>query len=260
MALSLSCPGMALPQLALSVPAAPAIIAGSTAGGVVWSAILRPWIQRRTTTRRQKAAATFPQALGGMDRVTAFWLFELALAAAVVAVRNVGSSSSRSWWAPRPTAWWSPLDPVVGGLLIGGAQMVSLLLRGSLLGVSSCYEQLGDWVVYVFAKASGGGGGRTRRGGRPGTSALLFAVAVVGGAWSLRVRRPELVPVVVSGGSEIGLARALVGGFLMAVGSRIAGGCASGHGISGLALMSMSSLVTMVATFAAAIGVSKYVL
>lgn len=262
MALSLSCPGMALPQLALRIPAAPAIIAGSIAGGVVWSAALRPWIEQRRQQRRGRSSprvTTIPQALGGMDRTTAFWLFELAIAAAVVAVRNVGA---RSWWAwppAGPTAW-SPLDPVLGGLLIGNAQLASLLLRGSLLGVSSCYEQLGDWVVYVFAKGSGGGGERRRGSSRPGTAALLFAVAVVGGAWALRARRPELAPVVVSGQSEIGTVRALVGGFLMAVGSRLAGGCASGHGISGLALMSMSSVVTMFATFAAAIGVSKYAL
>lgn len=263
MALSLSCPGMALPQLALRIPAAPAIIAGGAVGGIVWSAILRPWLLRQRNRRRVvlPTATTIPQALmGGMDRATAFWLFELALVGAVVAARNVGSGSStrRSWWAwppATPTAW-SPLDPVVGGLLIGGAQLVSLLLRGSMLGVSTCNEQLGDWVVYLFAKGSS----QRRSGSKPGTGAMLFAVAMVGGAWALRVRRPDLAPVVVGGAREVGMLRAAVGGFLMAVGSRVAGGCASGHGLSGLALMSMSSLVTMAATFAAAIGVSKYAL
>lgn len=243
MALSLSCPGMALPQLALSIPSAPAIIAGSCGGGIVWSAILRPWIAERQQQRRRRHRAfspppSIPQALG-MERMTAFLLFEVTLASAVAAVRS------------RTATAWAPLDPVAGGALVGGAQLVSLLLRGSLLGVSTSYEQLGDWVVYVAR-------GSRRRDARPGASALLFSLAVMGGAWAVRMRMPELAPVM--RGGEIGAARAVGGGFLMAVGARLAGGCASGHGISGLALMSLSSLVTMVATFAAAIGMSMCVL
>lgn len=43
---------------------------------------------------------------------------------------------------------------------------------------------------------------------------------------------------------------------MMAVGSRLGGGCSSGHGISGMGLMSVASFVSMFACFAAAITVS----
>lgn len=238
MALSSSCPGMSIPQLALGIPSAPATIAGACAGGIVWSAALRPWIARQRARSRisRPPATSIPQALG-LGRTTTFLLCEtvLVLAVHVVVTRM-------------PTAW-SPISPIAGGLLIGGAQLVSLLLRGSLLGVSTCYEQLGEWVVYM-TKGS-------RRGARPGTSAILFAVAMAGGAWALAARRPDLSPAMAAySGPSTG--RALAGGFLMTVGSRLAGGCTSGHGISGLALLSMSSLVTMIATFVAAIGALKY--
>lgn len=231
---------MALPQLALGIPSAPAAVTGACTGGVVWSALLRPWItsisKRRTLSRAGRPPSTsLPQALG-LNRTTAFLLCEMVLVLAVYVVAT-----------KTPTAW-SPVSPVVGGLLIGGAQVVSLLLRGSLVGVSTCFEQLGEWVVYI---AKGG-----RKGARPGTSAMLFAAAMIGGAWALAARRPDLTPRLVDSGPSTG--KAVTGGFLMAVGSRLAGGCTSGHGISGLALLSMSSLVTMIATFAAAIGVLRY--
>ena len=46
---------------------------------------------------------------------------------------------------------------------------------------------------------------------------------------------------------------AFVGGVVMAFGARLAGGCTSGHGLSGLSAMSFSSLVTVVGIFGAGI-------
>merc|ERR1712173_400437 len=40
------------------------------------------------------------------------------------------------------------------------------------------------------------------------------------------------------------------GGFLFLLGSRLADGCTSGHGISGLATLSVTSLITVVSMFA----------
>lgn len=241
MALSSSCPGMVFPQLALGIPAAPTILAGGCTGGIVWSALLRPWLaRRRQTSRAERPPLTSLSQALGLGHTTTFLLYETVIALAVTVV--VAKTSTA----------WSPTNPVVGGLLIGGAQLVSLLLRKTALGASTCYEQLGDWIVYLV---KGG-----RGDAQPGTSAMLFTAAMAGGAWALAALRPDLAPSIAYGDSTptTSTGMALAGGFLMAVGSRLAGGCASGHGISGLALMSMSSLVTMVATFAAAIGTLKY--
>lgn len=258
MALSSACPGMALPQLALGLPRARAVVAGSTLGGVVWAAALRPGIERLRRRRARRRAAsghreppprTLASALG-LGRTTTLVLYEAALAGAVATLPSVS--------APATTA--------TGGALLvgGGAQLVSLLLRrGSLLGVSTCYEQLGDWVVYGCRRVRRGRGGVAPR---PGTSAMVFAASLVAGAWLLARARPDLAAApayhhhrVGGEGGRLGeeARRALVGGLLMAVGSRAAGGCAAGHGISGMALMSVSSLVTMASAFAAAVGVSR---
>ncbi|PSR80168.1 hypothetical protein BD289DRAFT_485125 [Coniella lustricola] len=261
MALSASCPGMVFPQLALGIPTAPAIVAGASVGGIFWAAVLRPCMESRRkrsaiamTVKSKQPETTFADALG-MRHTTALLCFEAVLTSLVMVAATTAST------AP------APVHPVVGGLVIGGAQIVSLVVRGSLLGASTCYEQVGDWIVWM-AKA----GYRKQeqekqpqqqqqqQQQRPGTSAILFAAAMVAGAWLLARLRPEVALFEGQQQAMLGApspATAFAGGLLMAVGSRMAGGCASGHGISGMALMSMSSLVTMASVFAAAMGVSK---
>ena len=47
---------------------------------------------------------------------------------------------------------------------------------------------------------------------------------------------------------------AFLGGFVMLFGARIAGGCTSGHGISGIAQLSVGSTVAVAAMFAGGIA------
>lgn len=288
MSLSASCPGMVFPQLAMGVPSAPMTVAGAFFGGVLWSAVLRPWVavrnqqrldgtagnqrqqqeqgqgqeqiqQQQRQKQRQKQQKQPPRTLAelaGTDRTTTLLVYEAVLITAVAAAAIKAPS------AP------STLHPVVGGVAIGGAQLVSLLLRGSLLGASTCYEHMGDWAVYLLyhlpcqGRRGQGKGGKGSSSRPPVFSMLLFAGAMMAGAWLLARLTPRwwgatldstaaAAPSPVS--SPLG---AFAGGFLMAVGSRVGGGCASGHGISGMGLMSVSSFVTMFGTFAAAISVS----
>jgi uncharacterized membrane protein YedE/YeeE len=53
---------------------------------------------------------------------------------------------------------------------------------------------------------------------------------------------------------DIGTARSVGGGALLVIGSRIAGGCISGHGISGMSMLSVSSIITVVSMFAGGIA------
>lgn len=242
MSLASSCPGMVFPQLAMGVPSAQTTLAGAVAGGIFWSAVLRPWVAARLRRRaaKGKRASSPPRTLGqllGQPPSAALVIFEAVLWGVVVTV--AGNAST----AP------SALHPITGGLVIGGAQLLSLLLRGSLVGVSTCYENVGDWVLYLL---DGG------TGPQPATGSLVFSASMVAGSLLLARVRPDLVlPTAAPLAVYIAPWKAFWGGFLMAVGSRLGGGCASGHGISGMGLMSVSSFVSMFATFAAAIAVSK---
>lgn len=57
--------------------------------------------------------------------------------------------------------------------------------------------------------------------------------------------------------TQISVARAMVGGAALIVGARTAGGCTSGHGISGLSPLSKVSFVTVAVMFAGGIGLSS---
>ena len=130
----------------------------------------------------------------------------------------------------------TPLDPLfalVGGLVIGLAAALFLLLSGRIAGVSG-----------LVARAVGlSDNGPTR------VQALAFVVGLPAGAWLVGalVRTPQIVVT-----SSIPLL--VAGGVLVGFGTRMGGGCTSGHGVCGISRLSPRSLVAtasfMVAGFA----------
>ena len=82
--------------------------------------------------------------------------------------------------------------------------------------------------------------------------------AVLAGNW-----RVETVPSVWRErfGPSVGrsLASAFAGGVLIMFGARLAGGCTSGHIISGITQLSISSMIFAVAVFASGIGTAKLI-
>ena len=131
------------------------------------------------------------------------------------------------------------LQPVVGGLLIGGAQAASLLLTGNSVGVSGAYEEAGRWFWHLK---------RARAGSSPSSQALKFASGIMLGAVILSRSMPSVVAAN-DDATEVSNMAAVIGGVLLAFGARMAGGCTSGHGISGMAMMSVASVVTVPAMF-----------
>jgi uncharacterized protein len=51
---------------------------------------------------------------------------------------------------------------------------------------------------------------------------------------------------------------AFAGGFVLLMGARIANGCTSGHGLSGLSQLAVSSTIAMAATFGGGIAISMF--
>jgi uncharacterized membrane protein YedE/YeeE len=58
---------------------------------------------------------------------------------------------------------------------------------------------------------------------------------------------------------EIRMVRAIGGGILLTIGSRMAGGCTSGHGISGMSMLSISSFITVAAMFSGGIALASLI-
>lgn len=131
---------------------------------------------------------------------------------------------------------FTPVSALAGGLIIGGAASLLLLLNGRIAGISGIL-----------------GGLLSPRRGDVAWRATFLAGLVLGAlAWAQTV---PSVPLVI----DAGLPLLIVGGFLTGLGARLGGGCASGHGVCGLGRLSPRSIVA-VATFMLTCGVTVYVM
>jgi uncharacterized protein len=115
--------------------------------------------------------------------------------------------------------WWMGL---AGGLMIGAAAAVYLLVNGRIMGASGIVGGLID------------GSDPSARAER-----AAFLAALIG------------VPAVIAllmGGAATNLtgnwAVVVVAGLLVGVGTRLAGGCTSGHGVCGISRLSLRGIVS----------------
>jgi len=151
---------------------------------------------------------------------------------------------------------WSPY---VAGVIIGLLQIPTFLLMGTALGASSSFVTVGAHIASVvdpqiaqikyFASHMSGAKNWWQ-------VAIVTGIAI-GAFVSMRLsgaRRPAVSAVWAraTGHSSFGTRApiAFVAGFMMLFGARIAGGCTSGHGISGMAQLSVGSTVAVAAMFA----------
>lgn len=250
MALSDACPGTVLAQAALGIRSGYYALGGGLLGGTVWAAILRPridsWKKSVVAKNADKPAAASPptnfQGLFGVSNAVALVGLEVAFAAIV--------GASLATYGPGPEA---KISPVVGGLIIGLVQLFSVAVRKSLLGVSTVYEDVGDWLLYYATSSPSDKKDDDKAVAKkiPAINSITFSLAIYAGAWALASLVPYfgVSPSSAAATSAIPPAVAVLGGFTMAIGSRIAGGCTSGHGISGMSLFSISSYITMASAF-----------
>lgn len=157
-------------------------------------------------------------------------------------------------------AAWSPY---LVGALIGVLSMLTFYFSNKPLGASTAYARVAgmlgnavaprhtsslkyfqdnkpavDWEVMLVAGAILGGFLAAWTGGE-------FAMEGLPPMWAARFGQDSLVP---------RLASALLGGVLVAFGARLAGGCTSGHGISGALQLSVGSWIALLCFFAGGIA------
>jgi hypothetical protein len=124
--------------------------------------------------------------------------------------------------------WIETSNPVLGGLFIGGAQAASLTLTRGPIGVSTPYERLGDYICRFTGISP------CNDSTWPSPSPLVIALGMLVGTLSLS-NALGMTPAMET--TRMSVARATVGGVALIIGARIAGGCTSGHGISGMAAL-----------------------
>lgn len=156
-------------------------------------------------------------------------------------------------------AAWSPY---LVGALIGGLSMATFYFSDKPLGVSTSYARLAGLIGNLFSK------GHTEtlkfyQDKKPKIEwevMLMFGVIV--GAFLAASTAGELnrtwVPALweehFGASALLRSAVAFTGGAFMAFGARLAGGCTSGHGISGALQLSVSSWIALACFFVAAVS------
>jgi uncharacterized membrane protein YedE/YeeE len=126
---------------------------------------------------------------------------------------------------------FTPWTSLGGGILLGIASAMFVLLNGRILGISGILggllaPRMGD-IGWRFAFLLG-----------MGAAPMVFAA----------VMPPELLPAVRIDASEPVIALA---GVLVGLGTRYGSGCTSGHGVCGLSRLSPRSLVATLSFMAA---------
>lgn len=157
-----------------------------------------------------------------------------------------------------------PLDWRLGGVLLGVLSTVAVALQGPL-GVSTAYVTTEAAVAEAVAPGSTAGNAyftRIGAGLTPEWVAVLgIGLGAVAAAALSRSRHREAVPA--SWRERFGgrrgrrFAAAFGGGFLLLFGARLAGGCTSGHVISGMSQLALSGIVFAAAVFAAGIPTAR---
>lgn len=154
----------------------------------------------------------------------------------------------------------APLHWSVAGALIGGITLLMLWTTNRQLGISTTYESLcslGSRLPY-FRRDSLQGPGRWRL---PFSGGLLLggiASAVLGGRWA-PIWDLGMFDSVIGLGVGGKIVWMYVGGVFIGLGTRIAGGCTSGHGIFGLATFQRASIMSVLAFMAAGILTSNLI-
>lgn len=147
----------------------------------------------------------------------------------------------------QPWPWW------FSGILVGLTVPLLYILAGQGFGISTSFQQIGAMCTpgsklsYLkdFDK-------------RKGLWTFMFAIGIAFGGFIanryLSATPVEFLPesfMSVGGGIKL-----LIGGILIGFGTRYAGGCTSGHSITGIANLNWPSLVATIFFFVGGLGVT----
>jgi hypothetical protein len=159
---------------------------------------------------------------------------------------------------------WSPY---LAGIVIGLLQVPAFLLIETALGASSSYVTVGgviaSWIDPSILKIDYVARHVATSGKNWWQVALVVGIAI-GAFLSMKLSGARRKPISPIWGRALGSASpmkryavAFAGGFMLLFGARIADGCTSGHGLSGMAQLAVGSTVAVVAMFAGGIVTAK---
>lgn len=138
---------------------------------------------------------------------------------------------------------------ITGGIAIAFAQLLTMELTTRPIGVSSAYQEVTTNFLALFSSDKGDSNVNLWQW-RSYKSTIFASGIFVGSYIALQLEDQSSITLSDVSTSSIGN---FLGGAIMVLGARIAGGCTSGHGISGLSQMAVSSFFTVASMFTAGI-------
>jgi uncharacterized membrane protein YedE/YeeE len=223
MTLTGSCPGTVFAQVGSGVRSGPLVLVGGFLGGIIYTAVSKNLKTKKARDAEPDNHLTIPEKTN-LDPNIVLLVFE-GLCAGMIALATSLYPNSKG-----------RLNPLIGGLLIGGSQLTSVLLTKGTLGISASYEEAGKWFWKLVRSSK-----------EPVSSnSMIFALGATAASFLLSRALPELVQ---SDDLVLSPLRTVLGGAIMAFGSRLGTGCTSGHGLSGMALLGVSSMISVISMF-----------
>jgi uncharacterized membrane protein YedE/YeeE len=255
-----ACPGTMLAQIGSGVPYAGFTVAGALCGAIAFTTLHS---LLRGTRFHFKEEAVLVDEYFGIHIVKLSVLFSLLVVTIVAALEHFspwsstiaahvvcskGSSSSRI--LDIFACSWSPIK---AGVIMGLLQIPTFFFLDQNIAVSSSFVSVigaplhflfpSKWIEKNVPYLSNFYG--INDFGQLGSSVGI----VLGSFLSAHLSGVHIIH-----DTDASATASFFGGFLVLLGARLAGGCASGHGLSGIARLSSASLVTSACMFVGAIG------
>lgn len=252
-----ACPGMVLPQVGTNLPNSLFTVAGGLIGALTFG-LLEPVLRPRLLNKGPQCPSD-SQAFLDVKLNTRFvtLCLPLGLMCGALAVvlellvdfeDDLGLTDETNAGNPFASRAW---PPSLCGALIGLLQFPAVAFMDDSLGSSGGYQCIAaQWIhlvpsaqdkfSYLYGFSHGLGAWWQ----------VFYLVAAVLGAF-LSAMYSESLPTSASG---VSVPEALIGGFLMIFGSRLGGGCTSGHGISGMPFLHGLSVIAVCVMFAVCIA------
>lgn len=150
-------------------------------------------------------------------------------------------------WLMQPWPWW------LSGVLIGLTVPLLYFLAGKAFGISTSLQEVGalcagnSKLEYL-----------SKFDRRANLWTIVFAAGIgIGSFIAIRFLSTDPKPFLPeSYSSTLGAVKLLAGGFLIGFGTRYAGGCTSGHSITGISNLNWPSLVATLSFFAGGLAVT----
>lgn len=118
---------------------------------------------------------------------------------------------------------FTPISALLGGIIIGFAVLLFFLFNGRLIGISGIASNFINQQDKRFDN-------------------FLFLIGLVLGPFVYKILSNKEIEIVISNSFIL----LIIAGLLVGFGTRISGGCTSGHGISGISRFSLRSIIATI--------------